>query len=140
MEIIFKGSAPEIGIEVLNEVTATAYYPASDSSWTEDVRESFGGDITWVEKDFSQQTILIPTVLYGDANGDGTVSINDVILIRKYLAELDYDTMISAVEISHGADANGDGTVNINDVVLIRKYLAEYDYDTESSSVILGPQ
>lgn len=84
--------------------------------------------------------MIIPAILYGDANGDGTVSINDVILIRKYLAELDYDTMISTVEISHGADANGDGTVNINDAVLIRKYLAEYDYDTESSSVILGPQ
>ena len=91
-------------------------------------------------EEISRETIIIPAILYGDANGDGSVSINDVILIRKYLAELDYDTMISAVEISHGADANGDGTVNINDAVLIRKYLAEYDYDTESSSVILGPQ
>ena len=46
-EIIFAGSAPEIGNDCFSDVTATAYYPANDPSWTEDVRQNFGGNLTW---------------------------------------------------------------------------------------------
>ena len=54
-EIRFEGSAPEIewwddGTGLFQNVTATAYYPANDASWTEEFRDSLGqgGDITWV--------------------------------------------------------------------------------------------
>lgn len=62
-EIRFEGSAPEIldrseannyiqsgneGYDLFYDVTATAYYLQADPSWTEEVRRSFGGTITWV--------------------------------------------------------------------------------------------
>ena len=45
----FKGSAPSFGSDVFYGVTATAYYPAGDSSWSSSVRQNYGGKITWKE-------------------------------------------------------------------------------------------
>ena len=46
-DIYFSGNAPKMGEGVFEGVTATAYYPADDSTWTLDVLESYGGNITW---------------------------------------------------------------------------------------------
>ena len=47
--ITFMGAAPaEIGTTPMLDKTAVAYYPENDASWTEEVRASFGGYITWV--------------------------------------------------------------------------------------------
>ena len=59
-----------------------------------------------------------PTVLAGDANGDGVVNMKDVLTIRKYMANLD-----TAIDLL-SADANGDGVVNMKDVLSIRKFIA----------------
>lgn len=45
--ITFDGNAPTIGENAFYEVTATAYYPANDSTWTEDVMQDYGGALTW---------------------------------------------------------------------------------------------
>ena len=79
-------------------------------------------------------------IRYGDANGDGEVGAADVLLLRKYMANYDYETEISSVTVSKGADANGDGAVTASDVLLMRKYMANYDYDTGTSSIVLGPK
>ena len=81
-----------------------------------------------------------PDVLWGDANGDSTIDGKDILYIRKYLANFNYDTGVSNVEIGAGADANGDGNVDGKDILIIRKYLANYNFDTGESSVVLGPQ
>lgn len=47
-EIIFTGDAPVIGNGVFIDVTATAYYPENNTTWTSDVMQDYGGDITWV--------------------------------------------------------------------------------------------
>ena len=47
-EITFLGAAPEIDEEVFLEVTATAYYPANNPTWTANVMQNYGGEITWV--------------------------------------------------------------------------------------------
>ena len=78
--------------------------------------------------------------VYGDATGDSAVDGFDVIRLKKYLANYDYDTETSTVEIGFGADANGDGKVDGFDVIRLKKYLADYDYETGDSSVVLGPQ
>ena len=83
--------------------------------------------------------VVVDSVLYGDANGDETVSSVDVLLLRKYMANLDYDTGVSSLSVKEGADANGDGAVNSTDVLLLRKYMANYDYETGTSNVVLGP-
>ena len=84
--------------------------------------------------------ITVIDYLYGDANGDGEINGKDITRLRKYLANYDYDTGTSTVEIGLGADANGDGAVNGKDITRLRKYLANYDYDTGTSTVSLGPQ
>ena len=47
-EITFLGSAPDFGDLVFRDPTLTAYYPGNDQSWTEDVRQDYGGTVTWV--------------------------------------------------------------------------------------------
>ena len=46
--LYFDGNAPDISWEVFYGVTATAYYPANDATWTEDKIQNYGGTITWV--------------------------------------------------------------------------------------------
>ena len=48
-EIYFKGSAPVFwDTNIFANVTATAYYPANDSTWTDSKQQSCGGNLTWV--------------------------------------------------------------------------------------------
>lgn len=84
--------------------------------------------------------IEIVDFIYGDVNGDGVIDGLDVVRLKKYLANYDYNTETSTVEICSGADANGDGTVDGLDVVRLKKYLANYDYDTATSTIVLGAQ
>lgn len=84
--------------------------------------------------------IEIVDFAYGDVNGDGSVNGQDVVRLKKYLANYDYDTESSTIEINAGADANGDGLISGQDVVRLIKYLANYDYETETSTIVLGPQ
>ena len=72
----------------------------------------------------ASETQEIDIFLYGDANGDGKVDIDDLTRLRRYIAEL------TTVKFP-GADANGDGTVDIDDLTLLRKFIAE-------EAVVLG--
>ena len=66
----------------------------------------------------------IDIFLYGDANGDGKVDIDDLTRLRRYNAE-------ASTVIFPGADVNGDGTVDIGDLTRLRRYFAE-------EAVVLG--
>lgn len=46
--ITFLGDAPEMLEDCFKSVTATAYYPAGNETWTSDVMQDYGGTITWV--------------------------------------------------------------------------------------------
>ena len=59
-EIVFSGDAPvfEAGTDgidrwydIFSGVTATAYYPAGNSTWTAAVRQNYGGNISWTAKE-----------------------------------------------------------------------------------------
>ena len=78
--------------------------------------------------------------IYGDANDDGVINGQDIVRLKKYIANYDYNTNTCSVGIGGGSDANGDGIVNGQDVVRLKKYIANYDYTTETSTVVLGPQ
>lgn len=51
-EITFQGSAPKIDedtyYKIFHDCTATVYYPADDSGWTQDLMNHFGGNLTWI--------------------------------------------------------------------------------------------
>ena len=69
------------------------------------------------------------TLVPGDASGDETVNVKDLVLLRRYIASYDYDLNASPVAVSAGADADGNGIIDIKDVVWVRKYLTTLDYD-----------
>ena len=68
-----------------------------------------------------------PDAIYGDVNGDGKITVDDVTLIQKaivFLVKFDENTTMLA-------DVNNDGLVNILDVTLIQKYIVKLNYNTE---------
>ena len=60
-------------------------------------------------------------VIYGDANGDGSVNARDAALLQQYVAG--WDVTLDAVS----GDANGDGSVNARDAALLQQYVAGWD-------------
>lgn len=46
--ITFKGDAPTFEPGSFGSVTVTAYYPEEKAGWTEEVRQNYGGTITWI--------------------------------------------------------------------------------------------
>ena len=58
--------------------------------------------------------------LYGDANGDGEITVRDVAALQQIVAGWD-------VEYTDAADANGDGEITVRDVALMQQYLAGWD-------------
>lgn len=49
--VFFHGPAPQINKMAFTSTKATSYYPPNDSSWTKDVMQDYGGNITWVPSD-----------------------------------------------------------------------------------------
>ena len=117
-----KGSIPTTAAHEFS-TDGTAWTPCTDATENLDtgkyyVRVKANGT------QLASETQEIAIFLYGDANGDGKVDIDDLTRLRKYFAEL-------TTVIFPGADANGDGTVDIDDLTLLRKYIAE-------EAVVLG--
>ena len=59
-----------------------------------------------------------PAVMPGDPDGDGDVTMKDVLMVRKFVAKM-IDSISEAA-----ADVNRDGSVDMKDVLLIRKFIA----------------
>lgn len=66
-------------------------------------------------------SVSAPTsVIYGDVNGDGKVTIDDVTVVQKNVAEL---LALDANQLE-AADVDHDGEITILDVTLMQKYIA----------------
>ncbi len=47
-DFVFKGDAPTFGgSQVFQWITANAWYPLGNETWTDEVKQSYGGTITW---------------------------------------------------------------------------------------------
>ena len=55
-QITFKGNAPTFAEDAFKDVTATAYYPFGNTTWTSTVLNNYGGEITWVPSGSIQGT------------------------------------------------------------------------------------
>ena len=104
------------------------------------IRSCTNENLDDVELSSMNGKVSVIDFVYGDSNGDQKIDMKDVVLLRKYITNFDYDTNTSSVTVGFGADANGDNKIDMKDVVILRKYITNYDYDTESSTVVLGPQ
>jgi len=62
-------------------------------------------------------SVAEPSLVAGDVNADGAVTMGDVLSLRRFLAG-----MISA--LSGDGDVNLDGAVNMKDVLLLRRFMA----------------
>ena len=115
-EIRFTGSAPTIVDSTyshpFNNVEANVYYPMYDESWTEEIRQNYGGTLTWIP--------YAPPASPGDLNRDGSVNSLDLLVMRKYLVALPIEGIFDEA----AADVNGDGSIDILDLVRLRKVLA----------------
>jgi len=78
-------------------------------------------DICWSEIPAEPEEII-----YGDADGDGEVTLTDAALLGQWLAG--YDVTVNEA----AADADGDGEITLTDAALLGQWLAGYD-------VTLGP-
>ena len=61
-------------------------------------------------------------ILIGDADLDGTITINDVTTIQRFIAEFEIPTGNAVI----AADVDGDGVISIPDATCVQFYLAEY--------------
>ena len=61
--------------------------------------------------------------ILGDADGNGTITINDVTCIQKTAAELPVGEGYSKLS----ADVDGSGAVDITDATLVQRWLAEME-------------
>ncbi len=57
-ELIFLGHAPSFGEDVFNLDTVTVCFSADDESWTEDVLQAYGGDVTWIPAHFITEELF----------------------------------------------------------------------------------
>lgn len=78
---------------------------------------------SWIAKRLSKLDEVyadIPAVKRGDVNGDGKVSMMDLLVLRKYIAGI---TELTETQMK-AADVNNDGKVSMMDVLWLRQYLS----------------
>ena len=75
-----------------------------------------------VDKEFliKNGTVQIGQYRPGDINGDGTVDVNDALLLN-YVCGLEEEKVVG------NPDVNGDGAVNNKDVVILLRYIAKFE-------------
>lgn len=71
-QLTFSGPAPSFHDESLMGVYGVARYPYADESWTANVLQNYGGEITW--EAYSQTAVLQGTVTSA-GSGDATLSL-----------------------------------------------------------------
>ena len=50
-KVRFYGDAPSFDANTFRSVWATAYYPSDNATWSDDVRQSYGGTVSWAPLD-----------------------------------------------------------------------------------------
>ena len=89
--IIFTGDAPVMGDNCFDNVEASVIYPEDNATWTEEVMENYGGNITWVAMCPGHEYEEGKCVHCGEAEPyyvkwySGTTSLNGTIDLNMYV-------------------------------------------------------
>jgi hypothetical protein len=68
--------------------------------------------------------VTIGGVTPGHVNGDNSINLADIILLRRYVARHD----LSGINFDRAAaDVDGNGVINLADIILLRRYVARHD-------------
>ena len=105
--IHFDGQAPSVGQDAFLNVAATAWYPAEDPSWTDEVRQSYGGTISWVPYD-AAITGSCGDDLDWILEEDGTLSLSGTGAMWEGQPWLEYLQQIRRVDLPEGLTAIGE--------------------------------
>ena len=62
--VTFKGDAPSIHTLAFEDVTANAYYPDGNATWTEEVKQNYSGSLTWIAAIFASFEDVVPGAYY----------------------------------------------------------------------------
>lgn len=76
-------------------------------------------DLNDIPVTINNGSVTIIDYIPGDINGDGTIDLKDVTLVRRLV------TGYSVTANKLAADVNGDGEITMKDVVLIRRYVVD---------------
>lgn len=58
--INFEGDAPKFADNAFENVTATVSYPIENTTWTEDKKQNYGGNLTWSSYSLANRLAIIP--------------------------------------------------------------------------------
>ena len=152
--LYFEGSAPAFGASCCSGVTATAYYPANDPTWTSDVMQNYGGTITWVPygETADEYTITLTDKTKGAAQTSidftakysgvltFTVSADSAVLVAvkngdEYMVlpcttvsgEHSFTLNVTGdteIALAFKGDVNLDGSLDLKDSLWVKKYVA----------------
>lgn len=101
------------------EVIAVSENTSAQVSLTYDKENVFNESLKNQNFLVKNGTVQIGKYRPGDINGDGTVDVNDALLLN-YVCDLRKD------EVKGNPDVNGDGAVNNKDVVILLRYIAKF--------------
>ena len=66
--------------------------------------------------------------IIGDVNGDGTISVSDVMALVSFILDIETDNFII-----ENADINGDGLYSVTDVTILVDLVLEGNVGTDTS-------
>ena len=86
---------------------------------TYDENSTYNVDLQNVACAITNGTVFVTTRMAGDSNGDGTLDLKDVVLMRRFLAG-----GWSVTVETDNMDVDGDGIVSLKDSTLLSRFLA----------------
>lgn len=102
------------------EVKSVAENTSSPVSISYEPESTFDNNLVDQKFLIKNGAVQVNMIRPGDINGDGTVKVNDALLLLNYVCDLRKD------EVKGNPDVNGDNAVNNKDVVILLRYIAEY--------------
>ena len=102
------------------EVKSVAENTSSPVSISYEPESTFDNNLVDQKFLIKNGTVQVNMIRPGDINGDGTVNVNDALLLLNYVCDLRKD------EVKGNPDVNGDGAVNNKDIVILLRYIAKF--------------
>ena len=132
-EITFTGNAPAFDQATFTSITATAYYPAGNATWTKEVMQDYGGNITWKPYCPNGHNEAIDEAVAPDCENNGLTEgkhcsvCGEVLVAQEVIPALEHNFIggkcefCDRLELIKG-DVNDDGIITDRDAVELLWY------------------
>lgn len=102
--------------------------------------DAVDNDLKQVPIRVNSNTFAVTDYVPGDANGDGRIAMNDLVLLARYIADGGYNENGYAAKVNKSAcDVNSDGNISVIDAVLMARYIADGGCNPNGYNVTLLP-